>query len=103
MKLSLHQRIDAHPDLTAFMRVVYHVVATIPRGSTMTYAQVARAVGNPLAVRAVGNALNANPLAPEVPCHRVVRSDGTAGGYAMGRQRKQRLLREEGARDAGVR
>ena len=63
----------------------------------MTYAQVAVAIGKPKAVRAVGNALNRNPFAPAVPCHRVVRSDGTIGGFASGAAMKRRLLRKEGA------
>jgi O-6-methylguanine DNA methyltransferase len=79
------------------MRSVYHVVAVIPRGCVMTYAQIARAIGKPDAVRAVGNALNRNPLAPAVPCHRVIRSDGTLGGFASGPAKKKALLREEGA------
>lgn len=62
----------------------------------MTYAQVAAAIGNPRAVRAVGNALNKNPYAPEVPCHRVIRSDGTIGGFASGSSKKEELLRSEG-------
>jgi methylated-DNA-[protein]-cysteine S-methyltransferase len=96
MPSSIHQRIDTTAGLTPFMRAVYHVVAVIPRGSVMTYAQVARAVGAPRAVRAVGNALNRNPFAPTVPCHRVIRSDGTTGGFASGVTKKHALLREEG-------
>lgn len=84
-------------DATPFRKAVWRVVARIPRGRTMTYAQVARAIGRPLAVRAVGNALNANPFAPVVPCHRVIRSDGTIGGFASGPAKKKRLLRTEGA------
>jgi methylated-DNA-[protein]-cysteine S-methyltransferase len=95
----VHRRIDTAPGLTPFMRAVYHVVAVIPKGSVMTYAQVARAIGKPLAVRAVGTALNRNPLAPDVPCHRVVRSDGTVGGFASGTEKKKALLVREGALD----
>jgi methylated-DNA-[protein]-cysteine S-methyltransferase len=62
----------------------------------MTYAALARAAGRPLASRAVGNALHANPRPVTVPCHRVVRSDGTLGGYALGAARKRALLAEEG-------
>jgi len=97
MKADIHQRIDAAPRLTPFMRAVYHVVAVIPKGTVMTYANVARAVGKPRAVRAVGTALNRNPFAPAVPCHRVVRSDGTVGGFASGSRAKEVLLRKEGA------
>jgi len=97
MKRGIHQRIDDVAGLTEFRRAVYHVVAVIPPGSVMTYAQVARAVGNPAAVRAVGTALNRNPFAPTVPCHRVVRTDGTVGGFASGTRAKTRLLRKERA------
>lgn len=97
MTSATHRMIDAAPGLTPFMRTVYHVVATIPKGSVMTYAQVARALGNPRATRAVGNALNRNPLAPRVPCHRVIRSDGSIGGFASGSDQKLRLLRREGS------
>jgi O-6-methylguanine DNA methyltransferase len=83
--------------ITKFQESVYRVVARIPKGKTMTYAQVAAAIGNPKAVRAVGNALNKNPFAPQVPCHRVVRSDGSIGGFASGTNRKKALLRAEGA------
>lgn len=82
--------------ISPFARRVYDIVAKIPRGKTMTYAEVAAAIGNPRAVRAVGNALNRNPFAPRVPCHRVVRSDGTIGGFASGSHKKAQLLRQEG-------
>lgn len=81
---------------TPFQKAVYRVVSRIPKGTTMTYAQVAAAIGNPKAMRAVGNALNKNPFAPEVPCHRVIRSDGTIGGFAFGVKKKKALLRKEG-------
>ncbi len=84
-------------DLTVFQRAVYRVVARIPRGTLLTYGQVARAIGNPKAARAVGNALNKNPFAPAVPCHRVIRSDGSIGGFASGTAAKYRLLRKERA------
>ena len=88
---------SARKQLTAFQDAVYRVVRRIPRGNTMTYAQVARAIGKPRAVRAVGNALNVNPFAPKVPCHRVIRSDGSIGGFASGTAAKRKLLRAEGA------
>ncbi len=81
---------------TPFEEQVYAVVRTIPKGETRTYAWVARQMGRPGAVRAVGNALNRNPYAPEVPCHRVTRSDGTLGGFAHGTQRKREMLQAEG-------
>lgn len=82
--------------LTDFQKKVYTVVAKIPKGNTMTYQEVAVAVGKPRACRAVGNALNKNPFAPRVPCHRVVRSDGTPGGFARGTRAKLQLLKLEG-------
>ncbi len=97
MTTSVHRMIDDARELTPFMRSVYHVVATIPSGAVMTYAQVACAIGKPQATRAVGNALNRNPFAPHVPCHRVIRSDGSVGGFASGSERKQLLLQREGS------
>jgi O-6-methylguanine DNA methyltransferase len=83
--------------LTDFQKQVYTVVERIPRGKTMTYKQVAAAIGKPGAYRAVGNALNKNPFAPCVPCHRVIRSDGSPGGFAYGTARKRVLLQKENA------
>ncbi|MDP3725125.1 MAG: MGMT family protein [Nanoarchaeota archaeon] len=71
-------------------------VARIPRGRVATYAELALAIGHPRSARAVGNALNKNPHAPVVPCHRVVATDGTLRGYAGGLQKKARMLRGEG-------
>lgn len=73
------------------------VVKNIPRGTTMTYKEVAMAAGSPGAYRAVGNILNKN-YDPSIPCHRVVRSDGTPGGYNRGATQKRRLLLEESRR-----
>ena len=80
--------------MTPFQQAVYDVVRAIPSGSTLTYAQVAERIGKPRAVRAVGNALNKN-YDPAIPCHRVVRSDGTAGGYNRGEAKKLEKLEEE--------
>ena len=80
----------------SFTEAVYQVVRKIPRGKTMTYAQVARAIGKPGAVRAVGNALNKNHD-PKIPCHRVIRSDGKIGGYNAGISKKRAFLLKEGA------
>lgn len=82
--------------VTDFENKVYQVVRRIPKGQTRSYAWVARAIGNPGAARAVGNALNRNPFIGTVPCHRVIRSDGLLGGFAMGGAKKRRLLRREG-------
>jgi O-6-methylguanine DNA methyltransferase len=78
----------------SFTERVYAVVRQIKKGETLTYNEVARCAGSPRAVRAVGNILNKN-YNPEIPCHRVVRSDGTTGGYNRGTEQKARLLTEE--------
>ena len=82
---------------TAFERRVYNVIRRIPRGQTRSYAWVARQLRKPGAARAVGQALKRNPFAPRIPCHRVVRSDGSLGGYSArgGLRRKRRLLARE--------
>ena len=82
--------------LMTFTKKVYRIVSKIPRGSVMTYAAVAKAAGRPRAYRAVGNVLNKNPRPIEIPCHRVVKSDGNAGGYVGGRVKKTTLLKQEG-------
>lgn len=82
--------------LTKFQEKVYNIVKKIPKGQVSTYKEVARMIGKPKAYRAVGNALNKNPF-EEVPCHRVIRSDGEVGGYAKGTKVKIQLLRREGA------
>ncbi len=76
---------------------VYAVVARIPRGHTLTYQEVARRAGSPHAYRAVGNILNKNRDFKRVPCHRVIRSDGKVGAYALGSGKKEKLLKREGA------
>jgi len=83
--------------LTSFQKKVYTVVRQIPRGRVMTYAQVAQKLKSPGAARAVGTALKKNPFTIIVPCHRVVRSDGCIGEYALGKDLKTRLLELEGA------
>ena len=82
--------------ITLFQRKVYDVVRKIPRGKVLTYKQVAEKIGNPGAVRAVGNALNKN-RSKDVPCHRVIRSDGKPGGYYWGAAAKVKILKKEGA------
>ncbi|MBI4033973.1 MAG: MGMT family protein [Candidatus Brennerbacteria bacterium] len=79
-----------------FEEKVYAAAKKIPRGKVSTYAALALAIGAPRAARAVGNALNKSPGLPNVPCHRVVRSDGSLGGYARGPTVKTKLLRGEG-------
>mgnify|MGYP000890550589 FL=1 len=78
----------------SFTDDVYKVVKKIPEGKVLTYKQVAEKAGRPNAFRAVGNILNKN-YNPEIPCHRVVRSDGTAGGYNRGTTKKIQRLKQE--------
>jgi AraC family transcriptional regulator of adaptative response/methylated-DNA-[protein]-cysteine methyltransferase len=80
---------------TVFQRRVWAELRRIPRGETRTYSEIARAIGAPAAVRAVGSACGANPVALVVPCHRAVRADGGLGGYAWGLPVKKRLLETE--------
>lgn len=82
---------------TAFQESVWAELRRIPAGETRTYGQIAAAIGRPGAVRAAGSANGANPVAVLIPCHRVVRSDGTLGGYAWGEEIKRELLRREEA------
>jgi len=85
---------------TRFQVKVWAYLMKIPRGSVKTYLQVAKAIGKPLAVRAVANAIGKNPSAPKIPCHRVIRSDGSLGGYSGkgGIKTKRFLLKKEGIR-----
>ena len=80
---------------TRFEEQVYAIVRKIPKGQTRSYRWVAERLGNAGRARAVGNALNRNPYAPRVPCHRVVNADGSLGGYAGGPAKKRRLLASE--------
>jgi AraC family transcriptional regulator of adaptative response/methylated-DNA-[protein]-cysteine methyltransferase len=84
---------------TAFQWRVWQELRAIPYGSTRSYSDIARALGQPKAVRAVARACATNPVSVVIPCHRVLREDGSLGGYRWGLQRKQSLLdREKGAR-----
>ena len=76
----------------AFQQRVWQALRDIPAGETATYAQIAERVGSPKAVRAVGSACGANPVAVAIPCHRVVRRDGGLSGYRWGVERKRALL-----------
>lgn len=100
------QRVEGNPprlelplDLqaTAFQRRVWQELQRIPSGATRTYSQVARALGQPKAVRAVARACATNPVSVVVPCHRVIRGDGRLAGYRWGLSRKQQLLAQERA------
>ncbi len=82
--------------ISLFQKKVYDVVKKIPKGRVLTYKEVAQKIGNPAAVRAVGNALNKN-RSKDVPCHRVIRSDGKTGGYYWGAAAKVRILKKEKA------
>ena len=82
--------------VTDFTRKVLEATATIPYGQTVSYGEIARMIGMPGATQAVGNALGANPVPIVVPCHRVIRSDGSMGWFTGGPQIKRALLRLEG-------
>jgi len=82
----------ARPDATAFARAVWRACSEIPYGETRSYQWIARRIRRPKASRAVGTALGANPLPLVVPCHRVICSDGSLGGYGGGLELKRRLL-----------
>lgn len=84
---------------TAFQQRVWQALRQIPAGQTVSYAQIAAAIGSPRSARAVAGACAANTLAIAIPCHRVVRSDGGISGYRWGVARKQTLLLREGAND----
>ena len=85
---------------TEFSGKVYGFCSRVPKGKVTTYGEIARAVGKPGSSRAVGQALKRNPYAPRVPCHRVVKSDGSLGGYGgAGRkktEKKRKMLAKEG-------
>lgn len=81
---------------TAFQQEVWAALRTIPLGETISYAELAEMVGRPTGYRAVGSANGQNPVGIVVPCHRVIASDGTLGGYAGGLERKRWLLAHEG-------
>lgn len=83
--------------LKPFQRAVLTAIRKIPFGETRTYGWVAREIGNPKAARAVGQALHTNPIPIILPCHRVIASDGSLGGYGGGVPMKQKLLKLEGA------
>ena len=80
---------------TTFQLRVWDALQRIPKGTTRTYAEIARELGQPSAARAVARACAGNRLALVIPCHRVVRGDGGLGGYRWGVERKRELLREE--------
>lgn len=81
---------------SSFKMKIFEIVRKIPKGKTLTYKQVAKLSGSPRAYRAVGNILNKN-YNPQIPCHRVIRSDGKPGGYNKGTGQKEKILKKEGA------
>ncbi|MBU0471244.1 MAG: MGMT family protein [Nanoarchaeota archaeon] len=80
---------------TLFQEKIYSKLRMVPKGRVTTYKELAKAVGSK-AYRAVGQAMNKNPYSPKVPCHRVVCSDGSIGGFATGVRKKILMLRKEG-------
>ncbi|MFI5400238.1 MAG: bifunctional transcriptional activator/DNA repair enzyme AdaA [SAR324 cluster bacterium] len=92
-----------HLSGTNFQVQVWKALLSIPAGQTAAYGEVARLAGHPGAARAVGNALNVNPVAFLIPCHRVIRGTGALGGYRWGEPRKQAMLAWEQARTANAR
>ena len=87
---------------TSFQQAVWKATVSVPFGELRSYSWVARKVGAPLAMRAVGSALGSNPIAIVVPCHRIVRSDGALGGYGGGLKLKRRLLDLESGGSSSV-
>ena len=96
-QLDAIEDIPTRPSGTAFQQSVWQGLRTIPCGATISYAELAMRVGNPRAIRAVGQANGRNPIAIVHPCHRVIGADGTLTGYGGGLGRKEWLLRHEGS------
>lgn len=99
--LEIRQRVLTSTAITEFQRKVYLALLDIPRGETITYGQLAQRIGCKSS-QAVGQALRKNPFAPEVPCHRVISSTGSLGGFNGHREgewieKKRALLKSEGA------
>ena len=84
--------------MTSFQAQCYKALQKVPSGKVITYSGLAKMVGRPKAHRAVGNAMNKNPFAPKVPCHRVVKSNGDLGGFSSGSRLKIKRLLEEGVK-----
>ena len=84
--------------MTSFQAQCYEALKKVPSGKVITYSGLAKMVGRPKAHRAVGNAMNKNPFAPQVPCHRVVKSNADLGGFGGGSQLKIKRLQEEGVK-----
>ena len=82
--------------MKSFNERVWEKCKRIPKGKVSTYGEIAKAIGSKNSSRAVGNALNKNPFAPIVPCHRVIQSNGSIGGFATGSNKKIKMLKNEG-------
>jgi len=85
----------AQPSVRKFQSAAYKVVAKIPRGGVLSYQDVAKKAGSPRACRAVGNIMNRHQI-KGLPCHRVIRADGSVGGYFWGTEKKIKRLKKEG-------
>ena len=96
--MKLNQALNKGFRGTKFQKKVWNYLITIKKGSVKTYKQVAIAINRPKSARAVANAVGQNPLSPKIPCHRVIRSDGSIGGYSGkgGIKTKKKLLKNEG-------
>jgi len=105
MKEESAENIYEYEKGTSFQRSVWNAMKKIPEGKVTTYGDIAKYLGKPGAVRAVGTAVGLNPFAPEIPCHRVVRSDGRIGNYSGGEgvKTKIELLKKEGVEVSGGR
>lgn len=96
-KINLQDKLSCILAGTPFQHQVWSALLKIPRGRVVSYQDLAHTLQRPKAVRAIGNAVGANPISPLIPCHRVVGSKGGLGGYYWGLEAKRALLREEGA------
>ena len=96
--MNYRDKINNNSDLTHFQKKVLLETLKIPKGEVRSYLSIAEKIKSPRAARAVGTALNKNPYAPHVPCHRVITSSGSIGGYAGGVNKKKRLLKKEGVK-----
>ena len=82
--------------MTDWDKKIFNILKKVPKGKVITYKKLAKDIGHPLAYRAVGNILHNNQNPIVVPCHRVIKSDGSLGGYMYGKKRKMSLLKKEG-------
>ncbi len=96
MPKDIINKVKNSKNITNFQKQCYLALLKIPKGKITTYKGIAKQINNPKAARAVGNAMNNNPFAPSVPCHRVIKNDGSIGGFSKGIKAKTRLLQQEG-------